>query len=193
MAMSRPSETDELLALALQNGALKYGDFTLSSGAKSGYYFDGRLLSLDPQGGYLIAKAILPILVEAGVEAIGGPTLGADPMVAAVSLLSYIQGTPVTGFIVRGRSKGYGTRQSIEGPLRPKSHVAIVDDVCTTGGALFRAIEEAEALDCKVVLVISLLDRKQGGSEEIRKQGYQFRALFEADDEGRVEPCSRGR
>ena len=89
------TDGERLLSLALERGALRYGDFTLSSGQSSKYYFDGRLLSLDPEGTYLIGKAILPILKEAGAQAIGGPTLGADPIVAAVALTSHLKGSPI--------------------------------------------------------------------------------------------------
>ena len=106
------------------------------------------MLSLDPQGAYLIGKALLPILKEAGAQAIGGPTLGADPIVAAVALSSYLDGGSIPAFIVRKEAKSHGTAQQVEGPLRPGSRVAIVDDVCTTGTSLFAAIEAAEAMVC---------------------------------------------
>ena len=112
------SETlDRLLALALERGAIKYGDFTLTSGKKSSYYFDGRLLSLDPEGAYLISQAIIPLLEQAGAQAVGGTTLGADPMVAALALASHIKGRSIPAFIVRKESKTHGTKQNIEGPL----------------------------------------------------------------------------
>ena len=142
---------ERLLKLALKRGALKYGEFTLSSGQIAHYYFDGRLLSLDPEGAYLIGRALLPMIKEAGAQAIGGPTLGADPIVAAVAMASHMDGYPVPAFIVRERSKAHGTGQQVEGPLEAGSRVAIVDDVCTTGASLFRAIEAAEASGCKVV------------------------------------------
>ena len=182
------SETvDRLLALALERGAIKYGDFTLSSGKKSSYYFDGRLLSLDPEGAHLIAQALLPILQQAGAQAVGGTTLGADPIVTAVALASYLAGDPMPAFIVRKESKGHGTKQNIEGPLLPGSKVAIVDDVCTTGGSLFHAIQAAEEAGCTVVKVVSLLDRNEGGSEEMRKRGYDFSALLAATPEGKIK------
>ncbi len=185
------SETvDRLLALALERGAIKYGDFTLTSGKKSSYYFDGRLLSLDPEGAHLISQALLPLLNKAGAKAVGGTTLGADPMVAAVALASHLQGDPIPAFIVRKESKGHGMKQNIEGPLVPGSKVAIVDDVCTTGGSLFHAIEAAEEAGCTVVKVVSLLDRNEGGSEEMRKRGYDFSALLAATPEGKIEPVA---
>ncbi len=175
-----------LLELALERGALKYGEFTLSSGQKSHYYFDGRLLSLDPEGAYLIGKALYPILKKAKVQSVGGPTLGADPIVVAVALASYLKGTPISAFIVRPEPKVHGTGQTVEGSLRSGSPVAIVDDVCTTGASLFRAIEAAEGLGCRVVKVLVLLDRHQGGSEELLRRGYDFMALLEATSEGQV-------
>jgi orotate phosphoribosyltransferase len=176
-----------LLRLALEKGALQYGDFTLSSGKKSAYYFDGRLLSLDPEGAHLIAQALLPLVQQAGAQAIGGPTLGADPIVAAVALTSHLAGQGVPGFIVRKEAKAHGTGQNIEGPLLPGSRVAIVDDTCTTGGSLFQAIAAAEAAGCTVVKVIALLDRREGGTEELARRGYDFTALLAANATGQIE------
>jgi orotate phosphoribosyltransferase len=179
-----------LLQVAEERGALKYGEITLTSGKKSNYYFDGRLLSLDPEGAHLIARAMLPILREAGVEAVGGLTLGADPMVAGIALASHLEGGPIPGFIVRKEAKVHGTGQSIEGPLKPGCRVAIIDDVCTTGGSLFQAIAAAEAAGCTVVKVLAILDRREGGSDELRGRGYDFAALLEATPEGKIEACS---
>ncbi len=181
---------ERLLILALDRGAIKYGDFTLSSGKKSSYYFDGRLLSLDPEGAHLISQALLPIVQQAGAVAIGGTTLGADPIVTAVALASHLSGHAIPAFIVRKESKDHGTKQNIEGPLVPDSKVVIVDDVCTTGGSLFHAIEAAEEAGCEVVKVISLLDRMEGGSDEMRKRGYDFASLLSATSEGMIEPSS---
>jgi orotate phosphoribosyltransferase len=177
---------DRLLELALDRGAIKYGDFTLTSGRKSSYYFDGRLLSLDPEGATLIARAMLPLLIQAGVEAVGGLTLGADPIVVAVAMASHLEGNPVPAFIVRKEQKAHGTKQNIEGSLKPGSRVAIVDDVCSTGGSLFQAIEEAEAAGCTVVKVLSILDRHEGGSKAMADRGYDFACLLEATPEGKI-------
>jgi orotate phosphoribosyltransferase len=180
-------DVDRLLQLALEKGALKYGDFTLTSGKKSSYYFDGRLLSLEPEGAYLISKAMLPLLRQAGVEAVGGPTLGADPIVSSIAVLSHINETPIPAFIVRKEAKSHGTGQGIEGPLKGGSRVAIIDDTCTTGGSLFQAIEAAEGAGCTVVKVLAILDRREGGGEELRRRGYDFLALMEANSEGKIE------
>ena len=177
---------DRLLELALEKGALKYGDFTLTSGKKSSYYFDGRILSLDPEGAYLIANAVMPLLVEAGVDALGGPTLGADPIVAAVALSSHLQEKPIPAFIVRKEAKSHGTANVVEGNLERGSKVAIIDDTCTTGGSLFHAIEAAEASGCQVVKVLAILDRGEGGSDELKRRGYDFSALMAANPDGQI-------
>lgn len=184
------TDAARLLELALERGAIKYGDFTLSSGKRSSYYFDGRLLSLDPAGAELIARLLLPEVQAAGASSIGGTTLGADPIVAAAALASVNRPPPVSGFIVRKESKEHGMQQQIEGPLRPGSRVAIVDDVCTTGGSLFHAIAAAEAVGCQVALTAAVLDRREGGSEELRRRGYRFLSLLEADATGRIVPST---
>ena len=182
-----PGSLERLLEVALERGALKYGNFTLSSGKESTYYFDGRLLSLDPEGAKLISEAMLPILLQAGAEAVGGLTLGADPIVSSIALASHLQGEHIPGFIVRKEAKTHGTGQGIEGPLPPKSRVAIIDDVCTTAGSLFQAIAAVEAAGCTVVKVAAILDRKEGGSEELARRGYDFVALMSASPDGRIQ------
>ena len=195
MTTSQGNMTKRLLELAEERGAIRYGDFTLSSGRKSSYYFDGRLLSLDPEGAYLIGNALLSAiggLADAGVAAVGGPTLGADPIVAAVAMASWQSadgGRPLPAFIVRKEAKGYGTAQLIEGPLPEGATVAIVDDACTTGGSLFHAIDAAEEAGCTVGLVLAVLDRNEGGSDAIRERGYRFEALLTAGEDGRIRPA----
>ena len=179
-----------VLRLAEEKGALQFGEFTFTSGIKGSYYFDGRLISLDPEGAYYIAKALLPMLRECGAQAIGGPTLGADPLISSVVVISHLEGYPISGFIVRNESKGHGTQKQIEGPLVPGSRVAIIDDTCTTGGSIFRAIRAAEAEGCQVVKVLCVLDRHQGGSDQIKREGYDFFALLEANEKGEVRPSA---
>lgn len=182
-----------ILEVAKEKGALLFGEFRLSAGGVSGYYFDGRVLTLDPLGGYLVAKAILPIIADCGARAAAGPTLGADPIVSAVSVLSHIEGArPIPGLIVRSEAKGYGGKRAIEGPigsLEPGAPVAVVDDTCTTGGNMFRAIEAVEAAGHRVAKVICILDRNEGGGDAIRRAGYDFHALLSADAAGRITPA----
>lgn len=188
--MQKVDRAERILELATKLGALIFGEFTLSSGQKSGYYFDGRLLSLDPDGLQEVAEAMLPKILGAGAAAIGGPTLGADPIVGGIVLLSRQRGKGISGFLVRGQTKQHGTARLIEGPLKKGSSVAVVDDTVSTGGNLIKAIEAAEAVGCRVVKVLAILDRHQGGSDELRRRGYDFEALLEATPDGRIKPVA---
>ena len=187
-------EADRILELARTLGALVFGDFLLSSGQRSSYYFDGRLLTLNPEGSYLVSRALLPVIYQYGAEAVGGPTLGADPMVGALILTSHLEQRPVRGFLVRKATKEHGTARLIEGGLANRAgdgspiQVAIVDDTCSTGGNLISAIEAVESIGCKVVCVATVLDRQQGGSEDIRKRGYPFHSILVADSAGSITP-----
>ncbi len=184
--MSLSEIVGELLELAKERRALTFGDYVLSSGERSSYYFDGRRLTLDPRGARLCGRAFLHMLEGYEVDSIGGPTLGADPIVAAVALVSGMEGRPISGFIVRKEGKEHGMGNLIEGPLAPGSRVAIVDDACSTGASLFHAVESAESDGHEVVVVMAIIDRHQGGSDEIRRRGYDFRCLLEATAEGKI-------
>ena len=186
-------EAEIILELAKARGALTFGEFKLSAGGTSSYYFDGRIITLDPEAGYHVARAILPILRQCRAQAIAGPTLGADPIVASVSVVSHLEGYPVPGLIVRMEAKGHGGQRIIEGPLADlgeNARVAVVDDACTSGSSLMRAIAAVEAAGHQVVKVITLLDRNEGGSDEIRRRGYDFVALLEANDQGEIRAVS---
>ncbi len=166
-----------ILELAYEVGALLEGEFTLTSGKKSNYYFDGKRLTLTPEGAYLVGKAVLDLLAD--VDAIGGVATGGYPMATAAALVSYLEGRPIPSFIVRKETKEHGTTMKIEGHLKEGSRVAIVDDVITTGGSISRAIEAVEAVNCKVVKVIVLVDRHEGGSQQLKKKGYDFTAIID--------------
>jgi orotate phosphoribosyltransferase len=176
----------ERLSKLFKEKSLMRGEFTLSSGLKSSHYFDGRLTTLSPEGAYLVGKTVFELLKDTGIDALGGPTIGADPMVAAVALVSYLKGKPIPAFIVRTQPKKHGTQRYIEGHLPPGGTVAIVDDVITTGGSVLRAIEAVEEEGCRVGQVVVLLDRNQGGADELRRRGYSFTALLRLDDKGEV-------
>jgi len=164
--------------IAGEVGAFLTGEFTLTSGKKSNYYIDGKKITLSPEGAYLVGKAIFDELIKTGVDAIGGVATGAYPIVTAVALVSHLEGKPIPAFIVREVTKEHGTMRKIEGHLKQGSRVAIVDDVLTTGGSVSRAIEAVEAAKCKVVKVIVLVDRHEGGSDRLKKEGYDFTALL---------------
>jgi len=159
---------EELKNLLKETGAVKFGEFTLSSGKKSDFYVDCRKVTLHPQGAKLIGKIILDKIKNLKVDAIGGLTLGADPITSAVVALGNIP-----GFIVRKKAKEHGTQQKIEGIIKSGWNVVIVEDVATTGASALQAIEAAEAVGAKVVKVISVVDREEGAAEALKAYGFE--------------------
>lgn len=179
------SERQRLIQI-LRSKSLKLGHFKLVSGKSSHYYFDSKPTTLDPEGAYLTARLILQELQCRGVQAdaIGGLTLGADPIVSSIAAVSFIQQSsfsPLHAFIVRKEAKQHGTEQYIEG-IEPRAgmQAIIVDDVCTTGSSTLKAIERAEQAGMQVVAVFCLVDRQQGGAEALKD--YPFVALFTASE-----------
>jgi len=164
--------------IAGEVGAFLTGEFTLTSGEKSNYYIDGKRITLAPEGAYLVGKAILDELAGSEVEAVGGVATGAYPMVTAVGLISHLEGKPMPVFIVREVVKEHGTMRRIEGHLKEGSRVAILEDVLTTGGSVMKAIEAVAKVNCRVVKIIALVDRDEGGSQRLKKAGYDFTALL---------------
>jgi len=165
--------------IASEVGAFLRGEFTLTSGKKSKYYFDGKKVTLSPEGAYQVGKAIFDQLAGVGIDAIGGVPVGAYPMVAAVALVSHLEGKPMPSFIVREVTKEHGTKRQMEGQFKEGSRVAIVDDVITTGGSVRKAIEAVEAVKCKVVKVIVIVDRHEGGGDELKNKGYDFTSIID--------------
>lgn len=172
----------EQLRQLLKTQSLMFGDFTLASGKKSTFYFDSKKTTLLPDGAWLTARAILALVRERRIEAdaIGGLTLGADPIVCPVAALSHVEGPKLRAFIVRKEAKEHGTGRRIEGNLAPKSRVIIVDDVVTTAGSTLKAIEAAEAEGHTVAAVICLVDREEGGAEKL--SAYPFYRLFKRSE-----------
>jgi len=164
--------------IAYEVGAFLTGEFTLTSGRKSNYYIDGKRITLFPEGAYQVGKAIFDELAEIDVEAVGGVATGGYPMVTAVAVISHLEGRPLPIFMVREVTKEHGTTRKIEGHLKEGSRVAILEDVLTTGGSVSKVIEAVEAAQCTVVKVISLVDRNEGGSDRLKKEGYDFTAIL---------------
>ncbi len=164
-------EMEKLKELLISTGAVKTGEFTLSSGKKSNFYIDCRKVTLHPAGAKLIAKIILDKIKGLKVDAIGGMTLGADPITSSVVAFSEIP-----GFIVRKQEKAHGTKQRIEGIIEPGFKVVIVEDVATTGSSALQAIQAVEELGCKVIKVISVVDREEGSTAALAK--YDFDPIF---------------
>jgi len=170
----------------LREKSLKIGRFKLVSGMISHYYFDSKLTTLDPEGGYLTAYLLLEEIKRREIQAvaIGGLTLGADPIVSAVAALSFAERerfSLISAFIVRKESKKHGTQQFIEGfTSQEGTPVVIIDDVCTTGGSTLKAIRRAEEAGFKVVAILCLVDREQGAAEALTD--YPFFPLFTATE-----------
>jgi orotate phosphoribosyltransferase len=176
-----PNELQELAEI-VRKRSLRIGDFTLSSGKKASYYLDCRMTTLDPRGAFLIARLLLAKMRQLNikVDAVGGLTLGADPMAAAVAVVSGIEGEPLPGFIVRKEAKGHGMQRYIEGwDGAPGSRVVIVDDVCTSGDSIIKAAELTEKAGYRVVATFCVVDREEGGTQAIASR-YPFYPLFTA-------------
>jgi len=148
-----------LIEIIKEKSLLENVDRVLTSGRKSRYYIDAKMTTLDPEGADLVARFILEKIKPFNVEAIGGYTLGADPIVSAVAVLSFQAKNPIPAFIVRKESKQHGEMKMIEGPFKPGWRVAVVDDVVTTGGSTL-----------------------EGGRENLEKAGYAFISLLTRDD-----------
>ena len=181
-----------IIEIAEKLGALQFGEFKLTGGGTSSYYFDGRLVTLDPEGSHTVASALLPVLDSYNVAAAAGPAVAAVPMVASIATASYAAGRPVKALIVRPERKKHGTGKIIEGSPRPGDRVAVVDDTCMTGGSLLHAIDTVEEAGCEVVLVACILDRREGGSDAIRARGYAFFSFLEAGDGTIVTTTKQG-
>lgn len=181
------STTDALREL-LDRRAAGIGEVTLSSGAKSSFYFNCKPVTLSSDGAYLVGTAFLDALerLPEQPQAVGGLTHGADPIVSAMVVLSHVRQQPLQGFYVRKEPKGHGTRQRIENPPPPGTKVVVVDDVVTSGGSVLRAAEEAEAAGCEVVGVMALVDREEGGAARIREAWQHYIALYGRRDFPRI-------
>jgi orotate phosphoribosyltransferase len=162
--------------------AYKEGDFLLSSGQRSTYYINGKQVTLHPQGGVGVGRILLP-LIPADTIGVAGLTLGADPIVAATSVVACYEGRSLTPLIVRKEAKGHGTQAYIEGPTLPEgSLIVILEDVVTTGQSAMKAVERLRDAGYKVDHVITLVDRQQGGAEFYASQNLKFDAVFTIQD-----------
>ena len=171
----------------LATKSFRLGNFKLSSGGTSDYYIDCRLTTLDAEGALATGEAVLGEIRERGwqADAIGGLTMGADPIVVATSVISAQEGNPINGFLVRKAEKTHGTGQRVEGYREKGARVVIVDDVCTTGASTIQAIEAAREFGFEVTGVLCLVEREEaGGRASVEKAAApaQFVALFTAND-----------
>lgn len=179
MASSFPELTE-----LIRRDALEFGDFVLASGQRSQFYIDCRKVTLSSAGAALIGKAILELLGDEEFDAVGGMTMGADPIIGAVLTAAGFQGRDLRGVIVRKEAKQHGTGKLIEGPLRPGDRTVVVEDVSTTGGSAIKAAEAIEQAGGKVVHVVTVLDRLAGAQQAFADKGYRFSSLVTIADLG---------
>lgn len=157
--------------------------FQLVSGELTHIYFDLRMVTQDPEGIALIAEIIFDEICKLPkVDAIGGAETGAIPISTAVAYQSFLRNNPISSFWVRRERKTYGTKKWIEGNLAPGYNIVIVEDVTTTGGSVIQVIERTQSEGCKVVAVISLVDRERGAQARFKEAGYDFGSLFAISD-----------
>jgi orotate phosphoribosyltransferase len=181
----------QALIEVIREKALEFGDFTLASGKKATYYLDCRKVTLDSAGALLVAQGILELLGGDLPDAVGGMAIGADPITAAVITTAAANGKSLSGFIVRKEAKGHGKGRDVEGPVSAGQSVVIVEDVVTTGGSSLKAIEKVEAAGLKVLGVIAIIDRLEGGREAFATRGYELTTLLTIRDFG-IDPPKNG-
>ena len=174
---------DRLLSILAERSARR-GQFTLASGRQSTLYIDERLTTMSPDGIALIGPLALAALrdVDWRVQAVGGLTLGADPISYAIAYASADTTSPLRAFTVRKEAKAYGTGRLIEGPFQEGDRVAVIEDVITTGGSALRAVDAVRAAGGVVAGVLALVDREEGGRDALVSAGLPVVALARASD-----------
>ncbi len=181
------TEKERLIELIKQR-AFKCSEtpvFRLSSGALSRYYFNLKQVTYSPEGQYLVGKLFYEKMkaLHLSPKAVGGLTLGADPIAMAVARYSFDVRDPVEAFVIRKEPKGHGMGRQIEGNVKAGDSVVIIEDVVTTGGSTLKAIEAAEREGLRILAVIALLDRcEQGGRRNIEARGYPFYSILTVND-----------
>jgi orotate phosphoribosyltransferase len=189
-ATTSTSSSKEQLRALLQEKSVCHGEFTLASGAKSDFYVDARVTTLDPRGACLIGEIGWGLVKETAsklgkrVDAIGGLTLGADPVALSIGIAAQRQdpSSSLQVFTVRKAAKEHGRQKRIEGNFSPGNSVVVVDDVITTGGSTIQAIDAIEEAGGQIAFVIVLVDREQGGRENIEKRGHTVVPIFTRSD-----------
>ncbi len=171
------------LFFILKTKAFFTGKFILSSGKESNFYLDARLVSLSAAGAYYTGRIMLDMAKNETLDAIGGPTLGADPMVGAIASISFQQGKPINTFIIRKQPKAHGKGQQLEGPaLAEGAKVVIIDDVATTGKAFVESIEVLQKMNIKIVKAICIIDRGEGAKEALAKYNVPMESIFSVNE-----------
>ncbi len=188
-ATTAPSDTRQELLQLIEQRALQRGTFTLASGRTASFYLDAKQVVLDARGAMLVGRSILERLQALGPlpDAIGGMSIGADPITAAAVTMAGVSGLPLKGFMVRKEPKGHGMKRYVEGPVEPGQRVVIVEDVTTTGGSSLLAIDRAIEFGLKVERVVTVIDRLAGAAAAFAARGIPLEPLVTIRDLG-IEP-----
>lgn len=171
---------DNLLTILAKQSYFE-GKIILVSGKESNYYVDGKLTTLDCEGGTIISVLFLRMLKES-IQAVGGLSVGADPLSSGVSQIGFLLGKKIDAFYVRKEPKKHGTSKWIEGPIKKGSNVAILEDVVTTGSSSLKAIEKVIEFGCNVKQVLAIVDRNEGARESFKQKGIDYSYLFDINE-----------
>ena len=188
--MTASGQSRERLLALLKLKSVFHGDFILASGGRSSFYIDCKLTTLDPVGATLVGEVMFDLICGAAKErglnldAVGGLTMGADPLALAVGIRSLLSATgpPLQVFSVRRSPKAHGQLKLIEGNFRAGNHVAVLEDVVTRGESTLKAIDAVEQSGGHVALVAMLVDREEGGRQKILDRGYPVVSVFGRND-----------
>ena len=175
-------DKERLKQILLEKSVISGREFKLASGKTSNFYVDARITTLHPEGAYLCGKIFLEMLKDFDVEAVGGYSIGADPIVTSIAVLSHQAGNPLPAFIIRKEEKTHGTGKMIEGNFPENGTVAIFDDVVTSGGSILKGAAQVEKQGGKVAVIMSVIDREEGGREIMEAAGYTFLSIFTKKD-----------
>lgn len=180
--MDKNKLREELYRL-IKEKAYREGEIKLASGKTSKYYLDARAVTLSSEGAYLVGNLVFDLVCGWNVAAVGGPTLGADPIVGALAVISYENKRPLNTFLIRKSPKTHGRMLQVEGPqIRSGSEVVLLDDVATTGGSLVDAIAILKKIGVSVKRAIVIIDRDEGAQENLAKEGCELISLFKASE-----------
>ena len=178
---SNLNEKKQILKKILTEKSFNYNKeptFKLVSGRKSRFYIDCKMTTLFSRGAYLTGQIMFELIKPLNIQGIGGLTLGADPIAVATSVIAGQNGIDLISFVIRKESKKHGLMKYVEGDVKPGDDVIVIDDVITTGGSTLQAIEKAVKAGLNVVKVIVLVDREEGGRENIVSKGYEVESVF---------------
>jgi orotate phosphoribosyltransferase len=173
---------NRLREILLKKSVVLGREFILASGKASNFYVDARITTLDPEGATLCGRIFLRMLDKFTVNSVGGYSIGADPIVTAIAVVSHLENRPLPAFIIRKEEKTHGTRKMIEGNFHSGDRVALFDDVITSGGSIIKGAKQVESEGGRVEVIMAVLDREEGGREMIESNGYKFLSIFTKKD-----------